>query len=75
MTEQETRPPISIDTLAECERSAQFWADNLPLYGAGLQTQADRYAIAAAIISAATGLSVWATLASSTHVWAQANAV
>lgn len=37
-----------------------------------MQQRADNYAITAALLSALTGLSVWATLSSATEWWAQA---
>lgn len=44
---------------------AAFWASALPKYAAGMQRLADRYAIASGMLSAVTGLGIWATIAAS----------
>jgi hypothetical protein len=62
---------ICVDTLAECERSAQFWTGNLGIYADRLQARANRHAIIAGIISAITSLAAWPALSSSPGWWAR----
>jgi hypothetical protein len=52
--------------------SAEFWTTHINLYSEKMQRLADRYAIAASLISTITGLAVWGTIASSTKWWGQA---
>jgi hypothetical protein len=61
-----------VDGLDESIESARFWADHLQLYSDWMQTVNDRYAIGAALISAVTGLAIWGTVSSETHLWGQA---
>ncbi|MGA3058452.1 MAG: hypothetical protein ABSE70_10540 [Candidatus Limnocylindrales bacterium] len=60
----------SQDGLNESIESARFWADHMQLYSDWMQTVNDRYAIAAALISAVTGLAIWGTI-SHYDPWAQ----
>ncbi len=65
-------PEVSVNRLIGCQFSAQFWAANLPGYGARMQTLADRYTIAASLISTVTGLAAWGTITTSAGAWGEA---
>ena len=58
--------PISEASLRECLDSARYWIQFLPAYANGMQRRADNWAIAAGILAAIAGLSVWATIEQST---------
>ena len=64
-------PDITVAQLEECIESARFWAGNLSSYADTMQGLADRYTIAASLISTITGLGVWGTIAASTKWWGQ----
>jgi hypothetical protein len=57
--------PTSRERLASCSESAAFWADELPRYANFQQSKADWWAIAAGVLAAATSLSVFPALDSS----------
>jgi hypothetical protein len=51
--------PVSVASLQECLDSARYWIQLLPAYANAMQRRADRLAIAAGLLAAITGLSVW----------------
>jgi hypothetical protein len=63
--------PISLANLRECLDSARYWIQFLPAYANAMQRRADTWAIAAGILAAIAGLSVWATVEQSTSMVAR----
>lgn len=63
--------PVSVERLAICRDSAEFWTQRLGTFGEELETKADVYAIVALGLSTLTAGAVWTTVSSSTDVWAQ----
>ena len=53
------------------EHSAEFWSTHLGRYGGEMSAKANRFAMAAAAVSALTGAAVWTTLSDSKNPWAQ----
>ena len=62
---------ISEQNIIECIASARLWTIHISPYSAKMQTIADRYAIAASLLSTITGLAAWGTIAASPRLWAQ----
>lgn len=61
-----------ISTTIEYEiHSALFWSERLGGYGSEMARRANRFALAAALLSALTGAAVWTTLSESQGVVAQ----
>lgn len=58
-------PPISESGVQACIISADFWSQELGIYGAEMRTRADRYAIFSSTLSFVTGLGVWPALEAS----------
>lgn len=53
--------PITKERLRICCESARYWAIHLPAYVHGQQNRADRWAIAAGLLAAITGLAIFPT--------------
>lgn len=68
MPDGESMPPISDRRSRDCLESATFWVDELPRYADRNQRLADRWAIAAGLVAAVTGLAIWPASADSTSV-------
>lgn len=62
---------VSIPTLEGCRLSAEFWAGHIGSFADKMQSRADQFAIAAALLSTITGLSAWGSIAASAALWAQ----
>ncbi|MEV6600163.1 hypothetical protein AB0M36_25445 [Actinoplanes sp. NPDC051346] len=67
-----TAAPISRNRIDECLDSAKYWAIRLPRYANEMQSRADGYAIAAAILSTITSLAIWGILTESSSWWTKA---
>jgi len=63
--------PISLGNLQECLDSARYWIQFLPAYANSMQRRADGLAIAAGLLAALVGLSVWTTFEQSTSALAR----
>jgi hypothetical protein len=63
--------PITKARIDGCLSSATHWADQLPVFADKMQRSADSYAITSAVLSAFTGLAVWAALTQSAAWWAR----
>lgn len=61
--------PVSKERLRICMESAAFWADRLPRYACRQQNKADAWAIAAGVVAAITGLSIFPTAQSDVGTW------
>ena len=68
---EKVSPGVTIDDVRNAVTSAQFWAEHINLYSNEMQTLADKYAIAASLLSTITGLAAWGTIAASTKWWGQ----
>jgi hypothetical protein len=62
---------VSHENLQECLDSSAYWVRLLPEYANDMQHKADRWAIAAGVVSAITSLGVWSTLSNMTTWWSQ----
>ncbi|WP_199512602.1 hypothetical protein [Nucisporomicrobium flavum] len=64
--------PITAGRIEMCLQSSTYWAQRLPQFADRMQRRADAFAISAALLSALTGLAVWAALSSTEDWWGQA---
>jgi hypothetical protein len=63
------QPPVSIERIRNCLKSASFWVNELPRFADRQQRRADFWAIAAGILAAITSLAIFPVLdANSTDV-------
>lgn len=61
--------PITKARVAQCRESAEYWARELPRYADRKQRQADGWAIAAGVVVALTGLSIWPVSTETSATW------
>lgn len=68
-TDASAHQPITEARVADCHRSAKFWANQLPVYADKMQKAADFWAISAAVLATVTAIAVWPVLGEDSSNW------